>query len=432
MYVLIVDGFENSAKGVAEYNIFKDLVHVIFKELKVDDCLFIERKLNRLGDIVVDWEHDNLNDASRTNCRQFDKIDFIFIAGDMKICPWEPVASQVVTLIHMCKFMKKPLFCSGFGAFRAIYSLATKGARFHVLNGPVGEELEKLPGFPRFSIGTGAFPSGWFDNETGDLYTYQANKNVWMPVCNLGIYRIASNGTPSSNRHAPLAKRYAREDHLLDLRQIIEPLDVDATIARIRSMHVQHYSVSTIEAQNFIMKSYPDWYIKTDASLPAGEGLYVIADGDKGAVILAKDNMLLMSSKIDKSVSYSTCKSVVHNFVQTIFTAIKSANKDKLEDSLLVYLFGPEGLGGGNYDSLSARKQMSPPLNKLPVPSTLPRGPVKVDPPTIGMFLYTPKTDNVDYLALTSGRRSSTIGREPKLRVQVIIHCYLIIFDEAF
>lgn len=424
MYILIVNGFEDSTKGTHDYCMFRDLVVGTLREAQVLDCFYLERRLNRLGDLVVDWEFDSLNDVSRENCKHFDKIDFVFISGDMKICPWEPLATQVVTLIHMCKFMDKPLFCSGFGAFSAIYTLATKGARFHLLNGPDGEEIEHLAAFPRYSIGSGAFPSGWFDNETGDLYTYNRKSNMWDPVCNLGIYRIAANGTPSSNRHAPLVKKYAREDHTLDTNQAVEPLDCDATLARIRNVHIQHFSMKGFEAQNFTMKEYPHWFIRTDGSLPSGEGLVVVADGEKGAVVLARGRMLMVTSKVDKSMSYASCRRIMTNYVLHVMKQIKQANRDKLEDSMLKFLFGADGVSGGTYDSMIARKKMSPPLSRTSVSTTVPQGPVKVDPPVIGMFLYTPKQDNVDYLALTANRKSSTIGRTPKLVVQVRTFSY--------
>jgi hypothetical protein len=429
MLILIVDGFDTSAKGRGQYSLFRNLVAKTFRshDVPVSDSIYLERAVNKLGDVVVYWEHDNLNDNARTYCKNFDKVDFVFIAGDMHICPWEPVATQVVTLIHMCKFTKKPLFCCGFGAYASIYTLAAKGARFHVLNGPDGEEIEHLPHFPRYSIGTGAYPSGWLDNETGDLYTYNKKSMTWDPVCNIGIYRIAANGTPSSNRHAPLVKKYAREDHLLDVRQIVEPLDVDATITRIRSERIQHYSVNGFEAQNCVMMSYPHWFVRSDNSLPAGENLEIIADGEKGAVLLAKENMLILSSKIDKSVSYAYCAKIVSNFVGHMLEQIRSANRDKLESSLLEFLFGKHGLGSdASYDSLRAKVPMSPALSRLPVRTALPEGPVKVDPPAIGMFLYTPKQDAVDYLALTANRRNSTVGRKPAIRVQVRYkRCYI-------
>ena len=110
MYILVVDGFDGNKKGRGEYIIFKELIVQTLKECEVTDSILMERKINRLGDLVVDWQHDNLNDTSRDNCKHFDKIDFVFISGDMHTCPWEPTSSQVVTLIHMCKFMNKPVF----------------------------------------------------------------------------------------------------------------------------------------------------------------------------------------------------------------------------------------------------------------------------------------------------------------------------------
>jgi hypothetical protein len=129
--------------------------------------------------------------------------------------------------------------------------------------------------------------------------------------------------------------------------------------------------------------------------------------------------MLMLSSKIDKSVSYDYCRRIVNNFVAEMMRQIRSANRDKLESSMLEFLFGRYGLGSGAYDSVAAKMPMSPPLSRVPVKTALPEGPIKVDPPAIGMFLYTPKQDNVDYLALTANRRNSTVGKRPALRVQV-------------
>lgn len=369
MRILIVNAFEKSKRGAKQYAVLRELIASVLNELKVLNCNFIEREINRLDDVVVDWEHDGLNDASKNCCKAFDKFDFIFVSGDMKVLPWEPIATQVVTLIHMCKATNKPLFCSGFGAFSAIYTLSTKGARFHVLNGPYGDEIEKLPSFPRYSIGSGAYPSGWLDSETGDLYTYQAKQGVWKPVCNIGMYRIASTGIPSRNRHCPGKKNYARADNLTDMQQILEPLDEDAEIARIRSIHVQHPAVRGFKAQHFIMKTYPEWYLRSEDSLPSDEELVVIADGSKGAVLLAKDNMLIVSSNIDLSSSYSTSKVLLKNFVESSLSKAMAATV-KLP-SMLTFLFGADGISGGSYDSTAWRKPMSAPLYQTSIPSSL-------------------------------------------------------------
>jgi hypothetical protein len=47
------------------------------------------------------------------------------------------VAMLAVTLVHMAKISKKPLFTCGLGGFIAVYSLAVQGNRFHILNGEI-------------------------------------------------------------------------------------------------------------------------------------------------------------------------------------------------------------------------------------------------------------------------------------------------------
>jgi hypothetical protein len=42
---------------------------------------------------------------------------------------------QAVTLLHMAITAKKPVLAVGFGAFLYIYSLATQGCKYHMLNG---------------------------------------------------------------------------------------------------------------------------------------------------------------------------------------------------------------------------------------------------------------------------------------------------------
>ena len=172
MEILIINAFSDSPKGKYDYQVYRELLTSILKSLQFTQYILIERNLNRIGDFTVNWEHDHINEQSKKACKLFDKIDLICIHGDMSILPWEPIATQVVTLIHMCKISKKPLICNGFGAYSAIYTLSTKGVMFYILNGPNGEEIEKLPLFPRYSIHRGPYPGAWLDSETGNsLYS---------------------------------------------------------------------------------------------------------------------------------------------------------------------------------------------------------------------------------------------------------------------
>ena len=215
MQALVVDAYETRAG----FNSF----HRTFTSALLDSSEYehdiIIRRLDDLGDYVCDWEHDILNENAKGVIQKFDKVDLVCIGGDMHICPWDPQFTQIITLLHMCNFIKKPILACGSGALGAIYATSTQGARFYILNGPNGETIERLPTFPRYSKGTGAYPSGWLDNETGDLYTYEPFTMMWKPTCNIGVYRIASSGKPSSPRFRPSSKKFSREDHMLAMDQ---------------------------------------------------------------------------------------------------------------------------------------------------------------------------------------------------------------------
>ena len=49
-----------------------------------NDNNFIERRMDEINDLVLDWEFDIINNESKKFIKDFDKIDFIFIGGDMK------------------------------------------------------------------------------------------------------------------------------------------------------------------------------------------------------------------------------------------------------------------------------------------------------------------------------------------------------------
>lgn len=123
MLVLIVNAFdklsekEKKKKRVDSISLFQRTVRASFKEVvkssfpcsSIDaegkDCnRYVSRDIDQLADLVdyiflyvalmmllifilykvFDWERENLSDSAKAKVREFDKIDIIFIAGDMK------------------------------------------------------------------------------------------------------------------------------------------------------------------------------------------------------------------------------------------------------------------------------------------------------------------------------------------------------------
>ena len=230
--VLIINFYENSPNGNNSFNQFKGIIeNIVVNQCNgrvAGQCNFICKRQDELSDFILDWEHDYLDEKAKLHCRIFDRLDLIFIAGDMKILPWEPIATQLVTLIHMANKTLKPVFSCGSGAFASIYATCTRGNRFYILNGPLGDSIDELPKFPYYSPGNGAaYPSGWLDSDTGDIYTYNTNTRSWVPTCNIGMFRIPSHGAPSTSR-LRTDRKFCRDDHLLAPSQ--NPVAVEGII----------------------------------------------------------------------------------------------------------------------------------------------------------------------------------------------------------
>lgn len=65
------------------------------------------RRLDEISDYVCHWQGDILTEKSRSQLIRFDKLDMIFLCGDMNILPWDPVFMLVHTLLHMANFTGK-------------------------------------------------------------------------------------------------------------------------------------------------------------------------------------------------------------------------------------------------------------------------------------------------------------------------------------
>lgn len=180
MQLLFINCYQNNKTGNELFSSFQSIVlRTLIKcynnvgiDMNKNNIQYLSRYIDELDEFVCDWNHDILNEKSSDSCKLFDRIDLVFIIGDMKIVPWHPIATQLITLINMCNHTNKSIFSIGTGAYACIYATATVGTRFHILNGPIGDSLEALPSQYTYGSGsmTSAYPSAWLDNELGDLY----------------------------------------------------------------------------------------------------------------------------------------------------------------------------------------------------------------------------------------------------------------------
>jgi len=420
MKILVVDCYEEGKKGRRGYNSFHRTLVASLNESGplTSDVEIVHRNLRDVGDHTLEWETEKLDEEARRRCGLFDSIDIVCIGGDMQICPWHPLYMKVVTLIFMCDFLHKPLLGVGSGAYAGVYSIATRGARFHMLNEPYGEPYEKLGAFPRYSIGTRAFASGWLNNETGDVYTFHEANKLWKPVCNIGMFRISSTGRPTApGPGMSRPKHLSKDDHSLTREQDPEAIYFDEReiSVHIRNAFIQNRFFHGLQSQNFVACEVPNWYINGDGALPTNHGIYIMAESSKGPIILGKgDCQLFLACEINQGKSYPTMKAVMGNFIREVIQQVRDTGK--IGRNLTHFLFGDITGRNPEYDSsFDQRGSMAPTLAATAVASTLPHGPVRVDMPVFNMFFIEHKDDTEFAKSVESNRRrASTVGKQTK------------------
>ena len=115
MQVLLVDAYAPTKLGRASFNSFKRIITYSLEEVTNEKHDILIRKIDNLRDYICDWEHDVLDENSKNNCLKFDKLDLICIGGDMRVCPWEPLYTHAITLLHMANLCDKPVLGCGSG-----------------------------------------------------------------------------------------------------------------------------------------------------------------------------------------------------------------------------------------------------------------------------------------------------------------------------
>ena len=385
-----------------------------------------ERRLNDLHDYVCDWEHDVLDEKFKHHCRKFDKIDVLCIGGDMKVVPWDPLFTHAITLVYMAVTCDTPILGCGSGAFAGIYCAATQGARFNILNGPLGDDITTLPTFPHYSVGNSAYPTGWYDNQSGDVYYYDHREEppfplsqgaTWRPMCNIGIHRLQTSGKPPSLKHIPALRKKGRDDHSLDKvnqDQAPEAMDSNEVIVTIKNRYVQSPMVKGLVSQSFVVQIIPEWHINKDGSIPLGCGLNVLAEDPSGRPIIITQNnynCLFIAALVDERAGYGPMLNMMCNF----FCYIQEKMKNNLakKKSLYEYLFGGRTFDKSafRYNSSVAKKPMAKCMVSNTIPSALPGGPTRVDPPVVELFFPPPK-EAIEYRHASQSRYGTNLGKK--------------------
>jgi hypothetical protein len=417
MLILIVNGYDmEKPGGVHDYRFLRNHVRsMVLSQECLEDSVILERNLNELGDITVDWEHDHLHHEAERQAKKFDKIDAVIVGGDMSILPWEPQASQCVSLVHMCKFTQKPFLGVGFGAFCATYAIATRGTRFYMLNGPGGGIVDELPTFPRYSTPAGTFPSSFLDYDSGDMYIYKRLSRTWNPICNVGSHFISID----TMRTAGPAVKLSSDHSVLAAADKFGVAEINDEIAYITSPFLQHeYCKDLPLSRTFPVKIYRDWRLNSIGGLPKEAGLQILGQSTHSPLFLIKDNMLMLACRFGSYSNVPFLESILKNYFVRFAKLNLSTVANKVEKSLHSFLFGDNGFDGGEYDTSNDRVDVSPALSRVCIPTKIVDGPIKVDPPLMSLFVRSPNNDEIDFLALTKHKKNISVGKKPRMSVQ--------------
>jgi hypothetical protein len=92
MNILVVDGFSRGSEGRRRFQCFREMVDQAFAKCWAHGTRVEVRKYNDVGEFVP-ASSDGI--IRVTPIQNFDKLDFVFIDGDLPLRPWTPSAQAV-------------------------------------------------------------------------------------------------------------------------------------------------------------------------------------------------------------------------------------------------------------------------------------------------------------------------------------------------
>jgi hypothetical protein len=415
MRLLIINAFDETKRGIEAFNDFKRCVLSCLREARGETVAseenIVVRKPFGLADYIIDYAFEMLDDRAKDITLAFDNLDMIFIGGDMTYMPWDPKCSQVVTLLATARKVNKPVLCCGSGAFMMVYSICTGGTKFHVLNAPYGENIDRLPAFSRYSPATGQYPGAWLNNNNGDLYSYDVHKRVWAPVCNCGIFRENLSNTQSKN-YPKVAGNNGKN-----------------RIAHIYSLNSHREYLTDLFTNNIPVPLVSDtWSLGWTGKLPSKLKIETLAEGPNGPLFLTVQNSLVLACEIKDTPTFPPTRKLIVNYFANLKKQIDRSKSGKVFRSLHDYLFvtvSGTGRCAFELDVISQAEQnaieteatgheplrpnVAPPVGGgFPVGSTLPTGPVRVDAPVMTMMFSkaTKATPTTSHLTSDGGKHT--------------------------
>ena len=194
MKVLVVDGFDSSARGRSQFNDFFRGVKYAFRETCNAEVplasglphQFDVEPLDQLFKYVYAYERNEYTDPAAIAL--FDKVDCIFVDCDRRLMPWGKKTRALLLLLKTAFFTRKCVFAAG-GAMQLVaFVLSTGGKRVRVLNGQSGGKRSDME---KFTVPSIVGPDDvYLDSESGDFYGLAEQDGLyqWVPQGNVGCH----------------------------------------------------------------------------------------------------------------------------------------------------------------------------------------------------------------------------------------------------
>ncbi len=205
------------------------------------------------------------------------------------------------------------MFAAGFAFYMLIYYCATNFGQFNIVNGNGwGSKLEQINKFPTMGLPGGAC---FLDNETGDIYSYNADTNHWMPSANTGLHNARNATTATLGQFVQNVKVYRGMSKIRDIYDVYKSNENEA-ICYIKKSYVQHWALVGLP-QKFLVSAKNAWdphpVNVTQVGL-VGPNYRTLADSERGPSIVEHKHTLATLFHID--MKHAETAVILDNFVR--------------------------------------------------------------------------------------------------------------------
>eukprot|EP00826_Nyctotherus_ovalis_P031984 TRINITY_DN2579_c0_g1_i6.p1 TRINITY_DN2579_c0_g1~~TRINITY_DN2579_c0_g1_i6.p1 ORF type:complete len:493 (+),score=117.99 TRINITY_DN2579_c0_g1_i6:45-1523(+) len=313
MKVLIVNGYSDTPAGREAFKRFVAIVKKSFEYLRVcgmDEPVYVVLDYKNVRTYI--YEKNTKYDNPEAG-RLFDSTDFLMMDGDANLLPWVGRAKLFGMLFKQAKRCNKAIFAAGFAFYQLIFYCATNCMQVNIINGNGwGSRLEEIRNFSGQGLPRNA---GFLDYETGDIYTYSNERNMWMPMGNTGLHYNRKVSSDTIGQFMQNVKVYRGKPGIKDIYDVYKSNNNEA-VCFIRKSYVQHWVFAGLP-QKFVVIGKNAWdphpVNVTQAGL-VGLNYHTLADNEKGPSVIEHKNTVATLFHID--ASHPETVKVLDNFVR--------------------------------------------------------------------------------------------------------------------